>query len=112
MQSPCDVAALAAKVLAATDVAEYAYFTGNRLDTLPNFSQCDSFVCGDIYDCHHYNYNNPYDYCYNYEANYEGQLCASPDGLMIYSDKVDMDYLQASASCLVGSYKEFYVTLS
>jgi hypothetical protein len=106
-QSPCDVAALAAEALAATDVSKYAYFTGNGLDTLPNFSQCDSFVCGDVYDCHCYNYDNRYYYCYNYKANYEGQLCASPDGRLIYSDKVDMDYLQASTSCLLVVTKNF-----
>ncbi len=54
-QSPCDIAALAAEALAATDVAEFALWEGNGLDTLPNFSQCDGFVCGDVYDCHHYN---------------------------------------------------------
>jgi hypothetical protein len=109
-QSPCDIAALAAEALA-TGVAEHARLLANRLSTLPDFRLCDGFVCGNIYDCSHSEYDVS-DLCHNFEAYHEGQVCVSPDGLLIFAEYMDRDYIQASTDCGVSSFEETIVTFS
>jgi hypothetical protein len=106
-QSPCDVAALAAEALA-TGVAEHARLSADHLSALPDFSVCDGFVCGNVYDCSYSSYSqlDESDLCSNFESYKEGQVCVSPDGLLIFAKYLDLDY------CGVSSFDETIVTFS
>lgn len=110
-QSPCDIAALAAEALATTSVANSAEFESTRVDALPDFSLCDGFACGDVYACDHSEYDVN-DFCYNFDAHREGQVCVSPDGLLIFTKYLEQVYMQASTTCDVESGNEVVVTFS
>jgi hypothetical protein len=106
-QSPCDIAALAAEALA-TGVAEHARLSADHLSALPDFSVCDGFLCGNVYDCSYSSYIqfDESDLCSNFESYKEGQVCVSPDGLLIFAKYLDQDY------CGVSSFEEIIVTFS
>jgi hypothetical protein len=116
-QTPCDIAALADEALATTDSVDYAKFHCNHLEALPDFGQCDGFVCGEIYGCK-YSDNNVDDLCYGFHADHIGQVCVSPSGLRIFSSFMVFasygvpDYSQAGMSCEVGSTGEASVTFA
>ena len=116
-QSPCDVAALADEALATTASVDYAKFHSNHIDALPDFSQCDGFACGEIYGCNHSD-NDVHDLCYGFHGDYNGQVCASQSGLLIFSShmifasSVVPDYSQSGMSCEVGSTGETSVTFA
>jgi hypothetical protein len=110
LQSPCDIAALAAEALA-TGVAEHARLSADHLSALPDFSVCDGFVCGNVYDCSYREFAVS-ELCYNFESHKEGQVCMSPDGLLIFAKYLDQDYFQASTNCGVSSFEETIVTFS
>jgi hypothetical protein len=71
------------------------------LIALPDFSVCDEVVCGNVYDCLHSAYDASV-YCNNFDASIEGQVCVSPDGLLIFAEYADVDYFQARTSCAIS----------
>lgn len=112
IQSPCDIAALAAEALATTTgVANYAKLADYGDGALLDFSTCDGFVCGDLYDCYHTEYDYM-DLCYNFHANHDGQVCVSPDGLLVFASYVNQVYSQGSTSCDVSSFEESNVVFT
>jgi hypothetical protein len=110
MQSPCETAALAAEALA-TGGADHSRLSAVHLSALPDFSQCNGFVCGNIHHCSH-SKDNVSDYCNNHESYHEGQVCVSPDGLLIFAKYSDQDYIQANTVCGISNYEETTVTFA
>jgi hypothetical protein len=112
-ESPCETAALAAQALASTGGADHSWLpvVHVHLSALPDFSQCDGFICGTVHHCSHSEYDVS-NFCNNHDSYHELQVCVSPDGLLSFAKYLEKDYVQATTDCGFTSFEETSVTFA